>query len=210
MNLREISPELVLVDPELAPLARLHLPEPGSFGVSTRPHSEVATAVVDENTVVQSRIPERRRRKGGRSLVLLTAASLAANAVFIHHAQSSVPRPFFAAQSQNQRGGERPRPTVRGAVPRNVVTHATTQVITWKQMPKATYYDLVLWRDGKRVLDLWPTSPHALVTSLASHRGAYHRLQPGRYRWFAYPGYGSKTSHRYGKLAGSGALLVTK
>ena len=127
-----------------------------------------------------------RRRKPGRSLVLLTAATLAVNAVFIHQV-----------------------PTARGAVQGHSAADAPAHVVTWKKVSGATYYDLILWRDGKRVLDLWPASSHALVPKRVSYRGAHHRLQPGRYLWFVYPGYGPRASHKYGELAGTGVLLVT-
>jgi hypothetical protein len=125
-------------------------------------------------------------RKPGRSLVLLTAATLAVSAAFIHQA-----------------------PAARGAVPRNFAADAPTHVVTWKSVSGATYYNLILWLDGKRVLDLWPASSRALVPKRVSYRGAHHRLQPGRYLWFVYPGYGSKASRKYGKLAWTGVLLVT-
>jgi len=82
--------------------------------------------------------------------------------------------------------------------------------VRWKPISSATYYNLVLWRDGKRVLDLWPTSPHAVLPRNWSSRGAHHRLLAGRYLWFVYPGLGAKASREYGALAGSGVVLVAK
>jgi len=78
----------------------------------------------------------------------------------------------------------------------------------WSAVAGATYYNLVLWRDGKRVLDLWPTSPRVVLPTTSVNRGPLARLSPGRYLWFVYPGFGAKTAQKFGALAGTGALVV--
>jgi hypothetical protein len=80
--------------------------------------------------------------------------------------------------------------------------------LRWNAVAGATYYNLVLWRDGKRVLDLWPTSPRVVVPSTSVKHGPQARLSPGRYLWFVYPGFGAKPARQYGALAGSGVLVV--
>jgi hypothetical protein len=182
MDPREISPELVLVDPELAVVARRLLPDPGAFGRAAPP-AELA----DDARLVPTkpRTGVSRRRRLRRPLVLLAAVSLIVAAVFIGYARSSVPRPSLAPPTTD--------PRLRQAGPRSA------QTIRWAQVRGATYYDLVLWRDGKRVLDLWPTSARVLL---------HDRLAPGRYRWFVYPGFGAKASQRYGSLAGSGMFVI--
>jgi hypothetical protein len=84
------------------------------------------------------------------------------------------------------------------------------QTVRWKPVSGATFYNLVLWRDGKRVLDLWPTSPRAVLPRDWSYRGGHHRLRAGRYLWFVYPGFGAKASRQYGTLDGSGVVVVKK
>jgi hypothetical protein len=79
--------------------------------------------------------------------------------------------------------------------------------LRWNAVVGATYYNVVLWRNGKRVLDLWPASPRVVVPTSVKH-GLQPRLSPGRYLWFAYPGYGAKPAHRYGALAATGVLVV--
>jgi hypothetical protein len=79
-------------------------------------------------------------------------------------------------------------------------THAQrTAVVRWKSVSRASYYRFVLWQDGKRVLSLRPSTPRVTVAT---------QVGPGRYRWYAYPGYGSKALHRYGQLVARGVLLV--
>ena len=172
VDLHDISPELVLVDPELAEVARLHLPEPGSFGRRPQAASiEVATS--------ESR-SSRHRWWLSQPLILLVFIGLIGSALFIGRATSSVPRPWLS--------------------------QTDVQTITWQPVAGATYYDLVVWQDGRRVLDLWPTAAAVSVPTSAS--GGGDGLGAGRYLWFAYPGFGAKSSTQYGALAGSGAFVV--
>lgn len=173
VDLHDISPELVLVDPELAKVARLHLPEPGSFGRRPEPASiEVAQSASRSS---------RHRWWLSQPLILLVFIGLIGSALFIGRATSSVPRPWLS--------------------------QTAVQPITWEPVTGATYYDLVVWQDGRRVLDLWPTAAAVSVPRNANdERG--DGLGAGQYLWFAYPGFGAKSSKQYGALAGSGAFVV--
>jgi len=177
VDLHDISPELVLVDPELAAVARLHLPEPGSFG--RRPQT---TSV----EVAESRSRSTRHRWWlSQPLILLVFVGVVSSALFIGRAVSSVPRPWLS---------------------QTVTADSALQTITWRSVAGATYYDLVVWQDGRRVLDLWPTAAAVRVPLNAGDRG--DGLGAGHYMWFAYPGFGAKASKKYGALAGSGAFVV--
>jgi hypothetical protein len=98
--------------------------------------------------------------------------------------------------------GERPVSPVHAAGGRAL------RRLQWNAVAGATYYNLVLWRDGKRVLDLWPTSPRVVVPTTSVNHRPLARLSPGRYLWFAYPGFGAKPAQKYGALAGTGVLVV--
>jgi hypothetical protein len=80
--------------------------------------------------------------------------------------------------------------------------------LRWNAVAGATYYNLVLWRNGKRVLDLWPNSPYVVVPTTSVNHAPQARLSPGRYLWFVYPGFGAKPARQYGALARSGVLVV--
>jgi hypothetical protein len=177
VDLHDISPELVLVDPELAEVARLHLPEPGSFG--RRPQT---TSVEAERSESRS---TRHRWWLSQPLILLVFVGLVASALFIGRAMSTVPRPWLSQTAPD----------------------GSVQTISWRPVAGATYYDLVVWQDGRRVLDLWPTAAAVSVPLNASDRSG-DGLEAGHYLWFAYPGFGAKSSKHYGALAGSGVLVV--
>jgi hypothetical protein len=104
-----------------------------------------------------------------------------------------------------------PKPRVKSAIARTskpVTRKEVSQALHWQPVAKATYYNVVLWHDGKRVLDLWPTSARVVMRTTFVNHGSQSRLSPGRYLWFVYPGFGPKPAERYGELAGSGVLVV--
>jgi hypothetical protein len=251
------------VDPDLGAVARIQLPEPGSFGKRV--------AGVEPERVVPARSVHRPSNAsngwGPTLLRTLAAASLALNGVWlaqtVGHANraaseplSSPPlragvsddltttvvlqglttprRPNGGAKSSEQvaqrnhpltatgktrvtdRRAERLSAPVRrsakpGVAQKPATSHhdtRTSHALRWTTIAGATYYNVVLWRDGKRVLDLWPSSPQVAVPSSFVHHGSRIRLSPGRYLWFVYPGFGAKASQRYGELAGTGVLVI--
>jgi hypothetical protein len=261
--LRDLSPELALVDPELARLARLCLPEPGSFGRPTLGEVEAAHVAAEAGLPVVRPAKELGRKKFRTGLVIVAAASLALNGVLVWHARSrGIERPFLvdrparssasanldrrsqaekraavlpsskpaeapapkaraAAEPARESTAEAPAPKERAAtrparqgtagrpaVARAVVSGPPGRRLRWKAVAGASYYDLILWHGGRRVLDLWPTEPRAVLSTAWSYDGKRHRLLPGRYLWFAYAGFGAKASRHYGALAGNGILVV--
>jgi hypothetical protein len=70
--------------------------------------------------------------------------------------------------------------------------------LSWAAVAKATYYNVVVTRGGKRVAVGWPTGTH--------WRPA--RLRPGVYRWFVWPGFGPKKPARYGRLIGTATFRI--
>jgi hypothetical protein len=78
-------------------------------------------------------------------------------------------------------------------------------VLSWPATAGAKFYDLVLWRDHRRVADLWPRVPTIKVASVAC--GAGRRLEKGRYLWFAYPIFAAG-SRPDGRLAGWGSVDI--
>jgi len=79
----------------------------------------------------------------------------------------------------------------------------TPSRVIWPPVVDADYYDVVLWRGGVRVLDVWPVRP-----ALPLQGPSAPSLTPGEYLWFAYPGYGARSEARFGPLAGSGTFTL--
>jgi hypothetical protein len=83
-------------------------------------------------------------------------------------------------------------------------------VLRWRTSRHAIYYNLQVYRNGRKVLSSWPT--HATLPLSRSWSFAGHRfhLRPGRYRWYVWPGFGSRTAARYGPMIGTGTFVVTR
>jgi hypothetical protein len=79
--------------------------------------------------------------------------------------------------------------------------------LTWTAVPGATYYNVQLYR-GSKILSSWPAHASLKLTPTWSYYGRRHWLSPGRYRWYVWPGFGSRTRARYGAEIGSGTFVV--
>lgn len=84
--------------------------------------------------------------------------------------------------------------------------HAPPQLI-WTAVPRATYYNVQLYASGK-VLSIWPRRATVQLHRSWRFAGHRHRLVPGRYRWYVWPGFGSRAKARYGPLVGSATFIV--
>jgi hypothetical protein len=190
-----LSPELALVDPELAERARRALPDP----------------LVEEAPPVASpgaRMPATIFRKLGTGVLF---ASLFLNVVLLREkldpgatAQPASPAIAVVAGTETQippaskpaKAPARPAPRQRPKLSR--------RTLSWRAPRRAVGYDVILWRGHRRIADVWATKPHLSVDALRCGR----RLAPGRYLWFVYPVRSRATPRRYGRLLGWGVLEV--
>jgi hypothetical protein len=78
--------------------------------------------------------------------------------------------------------------------------------LTWPRVAAATFYDVILWQDGKRVLDLWPSTPSVTLPQHWTFGGKRFALMAGGYEWFVYPATGTRATARYGSLAARGSI----
>jgi hypothetical protein len=81
-------------------------------------------------------------------------------------------------------------------------------LLRWRRVARASYYNVQLLRNGKKILSAWPTKPQYQLRSRWSYRGKRHRLVHGTYRWLLWAGYGHRSQHRYGKLLGRRTFVV--
>jgi hypothetical protein len=81
-------------------------------------------------------------------------------------------------------------------------------LLRWRKIARARYYNVQLFRNGKKILSAWPTKPHYQLRSRWRYRGQRHRLVHGTYRWLLWAGYGHRSQHRYGKLLGRRTFVI--
>jgi hypothetical protein len=93
--------------------------------------------------------------------------------------------------------------------PGALVSLKALPMLIWTPVKKASYYNLQLVR-GSRVLSTWPVRPGFRLRRTWTYRGQRHRLRPGVYRWYVWPGRGRLSAGRYGRLLGSSTFVVTK
>jgi hypothetical protein len=83
-------------------------------------------------------------------------------------------------------------------------------LLSWVSVPRATYYNVQLFRNGKKILTAWPTRESLRLQRSWRFDGKAQRLSPGRYRWYVWPGFGKRAASNYGKLVGTRTFVVTR
>ncbi len=81
-------------------------------------------------------------------------------------------------------------------------------LLRWRRVARAGYYNVQLFRNGRKVLSAWPTKPRYQLRSRWRYRGRRHRLVHGSYRWLLWAGYGPRSAQHYGRLLGRRTFVV--
>ena len=82
-------------------------------------------------------------------------------------------------------------------------------MLRWHAVPKAKFYNAQVYRNGRKVLSLWPQRSRLRMTRSWQHGGRTFRLKPGVYTWYVWPGFGTLATPRFGKLLGQSSFRVT-
>ena len=93
--------------------------------------------------------------------------------------------------------------------PKYVPRVAAQPILRMPRVRGATYYHVQLFRRGKRILAAWPRRRELSLRRAWVWSGRRYKLTPGRYRWFAWAGYGSRSAARY-KLLGKDDFILTR
>jgi hypothetical protein len=75
-------------------------------------------------------------------------------------------------------------------------------LLRWGKARGAHYYNVQLFRGRTKLLSAWPTRTQLQLRRSWRYRGRRHGLSRGHYRWYVWPGLGSRVDHRYGALIG--------
>lgn len=98
----------------------------------------------------------------------------------------------------------------REAITNNNSRRRGAPLLRWTAVRRARYYNFGLYRNGKKILDLWPRQARAQLSSGWRFAGRTYQLTPGRYRWYVWPGFGPPAAHRYGPTIGHHTLVITQ
>ena len=83
-------------------------------------------------------------------------------------------------------------------------------LLRWEKERGALYYNVQLFRGRTKVLSAWPTHTRLKLRRSWTYRGSRHRLARGHYRWYVWPGLGSRADHRYGALIGHSSFSIVR
>jgi hypothetical protein len=141
---------------------------------------EAAESVVFRGTALSRGYVDRGLRPGRNYVYRLTATDVAAN-------QATKTLEYLARGALlNPAPGERVN---------------KPPLLVWTASRGASYYNVVLVR-GRRVYSAWPLKARLQLPRTWTYHGRRYKLRPGTYRWFVWPGRGSLSAGRYGKLLG--------
>jgi hypothetical protein len=75
-------------------------------------------------------------------------------------------------------------------------------ILDWVKVGKAAFYNVQLFRNGRKILSAWPVESRLKLRSTWRWNGRRWRLAPATYRWFVWPAYKRVGKVRYGKPLG--------
>ena len=87
------------------------------------------------------------------------------------------------------------------------LTSAPTLV--WVPTRKATYYNVQLYRGGRKILSIWPGSNRLALKRHWIFGGRAFTLSPGQYNWYVWPGFGPHRAQKYGSPLGNSMFQLT-
>jgi hypothetical protein len=94
--------------------------------------------------------------------------------------------------------------------PRDVIKLGHLPVFRWVVVKRATYYNVQLFRAGRKALTAWPARPRYQLQKRWKFAGKTRRLGPGRYRWIVWPGFGPRSRANYGDPIGHSTFVVKR
>jgi hypothetical protein len=81
-------------------------------------------------------------------------------------------------------------------------------LLRWRKVATARYYNVQIFRNGRKILSAWPSSSHYQLRRSWRYRGHRYRLGRATYRWYLWAGYGARSAHHYGGLLGQRSFTV--
>lgn len=97
-------------------------------------------------------------------------------------------------------------PLLRLGAPERTI--ASAPVLSWRRVSGANYYNVQLFRNGRKILSAWPSAAGLELSGSWVYRGRRRHLTPSVYSWYVWPGFGRRADARYGGLLGHATFRV--
>ena len=81
-------------------------------------------------------------------------------------------------------------------------------LVDWKPVRRAAYFNMQVWRDGRKILSIWPRLSQYRLSSSWTFKGKRHMLAGGQVSVYVWAGFGPRAAARYGPLYGRTVFLV--
>jgi large repetitive protein len=81
-------------------------------------------------------------------------------------------------------------------------------LLAWRTVPGARFYNVQLYRNGRKVLTMWPSRSQLQLRSRWIHQGRRYELRPAAYTWVVWPAFGTRAHPRYGRMLGRSTFRV--
>jgi hypothetical protein len=146
---------------------------------------------------------DRRLRTGVKYHYMVTAYDAAGNGV-----TTALTAQLGGSTSETARA----RPTATHALtrPADEVRVTAPPALAWVIVRGATYYNVQLFRNNRKILSAWPRQARFQLHAAWRFGGGSHRLTPGRYHWYVWPGFGRVSASRYGRRVVSRDFVLTR
>jgi hypothetical protein len=199
-----VSPELVLVDPDLARVAIMALPD--RFEPRVVPRAAFAPTAIVELSAAPAPLasPKSWWRPGSRA-VLAFAGAMTVVVLLFADVRVEVGRREAAAEpatttttspstrpsgaGANHSSAPQQAPALRAASKRHTQTNAAqpqTRRLAWAPVPGVDGYHVELFRGPDRIFVRDTTRPDVTVPGTWTFEGARESLGPGEYRWIVW------------------------
>jgi hypothetical protein len=103
-----------------------------------------------------------------------------------------------------------PRPHLVSPARLRALRRGRPPVLKWTPVRRATYYNVQLFRDGRKILSAWPEKARYRLKKRWTYRGKRRHLVPGKYRWLVFPAYGPRSKSNYGKRLGPTSFRIRR
>ena len=80
--------------------------------------------------------------------------------------------------------------------------------LAWQEKVGTTFYNLQLYRNGVKIMSVWPRRAGFVVPRSWRYGGKAYALQPGRYVWYVWPAKGTRAQPQFGRVLGRSSFVV--